>query len=194
MKLANQSDDSTYEDVIAMAAGRLERLAHTMLAQYPELKRWEQTSDVVQNASIRLHRSLERVRPDSMARFLGLVSTEIRRTLIDLARHHFGKQGYAANHHSDVVGADSAISNRSPGCGVAQPELLIDWTRFHEAIGQLPDEERQVFELVWYSGLSQIEISDVTGQSLRTVKRRWRSAKMMLYQSLGGVSPLSAQR
>ncbi len=189
LKLADQGNDSTYADVIVMAAGRLERLARRMLAQYPDLQRWEQTSDVVQNASIRLHRSLERVRPDSMARFLGLASTEIRRTLIDLARHHFGPEGFAANHQSDVQNAGGGAT----GSGATQPASLEDWTRFHEAIGQLPDEEREVFELVWYAGLEQTAISDVIGQSVRTVKRRWRSAKMTLYETLGGVSPLAAQ-
>lgn len=196
LKLAGEGTAERYDDVLSLASERLQRLAHRMLASFPELKRWEETDDVVQNACIRLHHSLMQVRPDSMARFIGLASTEIRRTLIDLARHHFGPHGQAANHGSNGFTLDEeGRVNRfdPPATSANEPDSLEGWTRFHEAIGRLPDEEREVFELTWFSGLEQHEIVDMTGLSVRTVKRRWRAAKLALYEMLEGVSPLTPQ-
>ena len=71
-----------------------------MFRNYPHLRRWEQTDDVFQTAALKLHRSLAEVKPESVRQFFGLAATQIRRTLIDLARHHYGPEGSAANQES----------------------------------------------------------------------------------------------
>ena len=150
-----------------------------MLKGYPRLGRWEQTDDVLQLALVRLHNSLADVQPESVEHFFSLAATQIRRTLIDLGRHHFGPLGQAANHHTDganksdsQVGAIAQHSN--------EPESLEEWTVFHEAVEQLPADEKGTFDLLWYEGLSQNEAADLLGVNVRTVKRRWRSAKLQL--------------
>src|SRR5688500_16433430 len=71
------------DELIRHACARLEELTRRMLRHYPRLRRWEQTADVLQNALLRLHRSLETVRPGSAGQFYGLAATHIRRELID---------------------------------------------------------------------------------------------------------------
>ena len=83
------------------ASDRLEALTRRMLRNFPRLRRWEQTGDVLQNAVLRLHRSLATIRPESARQFYGLAAAQIRRELIDLSRHHFGPEGAAAHHHTD---------------------------------------------------------------------------------------------
>ena len=56
-------------EVIGRSCERLRQLAHRMLKNYPRLRRWEQTDDVLQNAMIRLHRSLAEVKPESVAQY-----------------------------------------------------------------------------------------------------------------------------
>jgi RNA polymerase sigma-70 factor (ECF subfamily) len=51
----------------------------------------------------------------------------------------------------------------------------------------LPDEEREVVNLLFYGGLTQQEAARVLGVSLRTVKRRWQSARCRLYEKLNEV-------
>jgi len=176
-------------EVIRHASGRLEQLTRRMLRNYPRLRRWEQTGDVLQNALLRLHRALETVQPESVGQFYGLAATQIRRELIDLGRHHFGPQGAATRHDTDGareladLQADPAPSKR-PCTG--EPATLAEWTEFHDKIDELPDAERQVFHLLWYQGLSQREAAQVLGVTDRTIKNRWRSAKILLKSILDG--------
>src|SRR5262245_52885470 len=74
------------DELFRQVSARLERLARKMLRRFPEVARWEQTGDVLQNALPRLLRALEVVRPGSVREFFGLAAEQLRRTLIDLAR------------------------------------------------------------------------------------------------------------
>ena len=65
------------------ACARLRQLTCAMLKDYPRLKRWEETDDVFQNASLRLYRALGKVRPASVREFFRLAAVQIRRELID---------------------------------------------------------------------------------------------------------------
>jgi RNA polymerase sigma-70 factor, ECF subfamily len=56
----------------------------------------------------------------------------------------------------------------------------------HRALEILPEHERPVIELAYWSGLSQSEISDLLGIPLGTVKTRTRSALARLAQELDG--------
>ena len=56
------------------------------------------------------------------------------------------------------------------------PLKLAVWGEFHEAVQKLPDGEREVFELLWYQGLTQEEAAELLACDRSTVKRRWRSA------------------
>jgi RNA polymerase sigma factor (sigma-70 family) len=179
-------DEAARTQLLERAAQRLLKLTHRMLRNYPQLCRWEQTDDVFQNALLRLYRSLGDVRPDSVRAFFGLASTQIRRTLIDLARHHFGPEGSAGRHESAVAGLSSLGSPSDPRLagGDEPPETLEAWARFHEAVESLPDEERDAFSLTWYGEATQAEVAEMLGVTERTVRRRLFRARLLLHESL----------
>lgn len=58
------------------------------------------------------------------------------------------------------------------------------WTEFHEAVTRLASEHREVVDLLFYDGISQHEAADVLGVSIRTLKRRWQQAKLVLHEAL----------
>ena len=62
------------------------------------------------------------------------------------------------------------------------------WTawRVHRALGELPDNERQLIELAYWGGLSQSEIAQFLDVPLGTVKTRTRSALARLADLLEG--------
>ena len=59
-----------------------------------------------------------------------------------------------------------------------EPSRLAVWTEFHRQVADLPEEDREVFDLLWYQGLTQAEAAAVLGISERTVSRRWISARL----------------
>ena len=188
---ARGGEDDGYEELISISSARLLKLTRKMFRAYPRLRRWEQTDDVYQRAVWRLYRSLGEVRPDSPRSFLGLAATQIRRTLIELARHHFGPEGSAAHHHTDAgeVATPSRMASAKAEAPDGEPEALESWVRFHELVETLPSEEREVFALAWYSGLDQTEIAKLLEISVPTVKRRWRRARLLIHERADGQSP-----
>jgi RNA polymerase sigma factor (sigma-70 family) len=177
-------DPSARDSLIVLAEGRFLALAHAMLRRYPHVRRWEETDDVLQAALIRLHRSLADVQPEDVHHFDNLAATQIRRELIDLARSYQGPEGVGANHHTDGI---------DPGVRLAQvadgPETLGEWTAFHEAVDRLPEDERQIMDLLWYRGLSHAQAAEALGVATKTVQRRWASARLMIRDALHGEPP-----
>jgi RNA polymerase sigma factor (sigma-70 family) len=181
-------DETARGELLSLACERLTRLARKMLRAYPGVARWEQTDDVLQNAALRLCRALKDVTPESPRSFFNLAAVQIRRELIDLARHHYGPQGVGANHASRGAGSEDAPDGPldSPATESNEPGRLADWTEFHRQVEALPDEPREVFNLVWYQELTQAEAAAVLGVTERVVRWRWREAKLILHKALNG--------
>ena len=70
------------------------------------------------------------------------------------------------------------------------PEELAEqgWTslRVHRALEELPEREREVIALAYWSGLSQSEVAEFLGIPLGTVKTRTRTALQRLADILDG--------
>jgi RNA polymerase sigma-70 factor (ECF subfamily) len=166
-----EGDAAAGEALMQHACERLRRLTRKMLRGYPDLNRWEQTDDVLQNALLRLHRALAKVQPETVAGFFRLAAKLIRQELIDLGRHYLGPQGLGANHASSPDLVDVLRNVRAS-------------VSLHELAEGLAAEEREVVDLLFYQGMTEREAAAALGVSERTVKRRWRSARLALYQDL----------
>jgi RNA polymerase sigma factor (sigma-70 family) len=178
------------DDLIALAAERMRALAHRMLARSARVRRWEETDDVVQGALLRLHRALAAVAPSDAQHFLRLSALQVRRELIDLSRRH-GHAGSMAANHDTNAGADTSARQHvdlaaDTGTGT---EKLAEWTRFHEVVESLPGDQRELFEMVWYLGLSQDDIAAALDCSSRTVRRRWEETKRRFINAFAGGLP-----
>ncbi len=63
------------------------------------------------------------------------------------------------------------------------------YLRMLKAIDQLPDEEREAFELVRIQGLTQPEAAEVLGVSTRTVQRHLTHGLQSLGEMLQDLRP-----
>ena len=167
--------------LIARTCERLQHLTRRMLKGYPQVGRWEQTDDVLQNALLWLCRALEATPPGTVRHFYNLAALQVRRELLDLADRHAGPLGGGANHDTDHSG--SAVAGAADPAG--EPSSVEAWADFHRHVGALPADEREAFGLLWYGGLTQDETAGVLGVSARTVKRRWQAARLALAGALG---------
>jgi RNA polymerase sigma factor (sigma-70 family) len=182
-----RGDDSARSALLECACGRLSRLAHSMLKGFPRVQRWEQTDDVLQNALVRLRRALETTSPESARSFLNFAAVQIRRELIDLARHYEGPTGMPAHQDSQIMtnGSRESPMERMAAAETNDPERLEAWSKFHRCVESLNEQDREAFDLLWYQGLTQGEAAEVLGLSEKTVNRRWVAARMRLGMALG---------
>src|SRR5262249_18562388 len=138
-----------------------------MFQDFRRLHRYEDTDDVLQNALLRLLRALRDTPPESVPQFFRLAALQIRRELLDLARRYRSR-------NSPPVGEEE------PATTTLEPDHLARWTEFHEGAGRLPEEERAVFDLLWYQELPQAEAAALLEISVPTLKRRWLAARLQL--------------
>lgn len=99
---------------------------------------------------------------------------------------------YAENHDTNfardgsnggVFRVDEAADN---GDGLEEEIPLERWEAFHAAVEALPEENREVFKLVWYLGTDRETTAKTLGLSVRTVGRRWQEAREMVAEMLDG--------
>jgi RNA polymerase sigma-70 factor (ECF subfamily) len=172
-------DAAALDELIRRTAERLERLARKMLRGFPLVRGHEQTGDVLQNALVRLARSLRDVRPPSTASFFSLAAEQIRRELLDLARYY--------RRRSPV---DQLLPPEAPDPPVPNTAEDLDrWQSLHEAVERLPAELREVFGLTFYHDWTQDQIAELWGVSPRQVRRLWRDACLRLHEMLGEKLP-----
>jgi RNA polymerase sigma-70 factor (ECF subfamily) len=192
IELLRHGDRAARDALLAHAADRLGSLTQQMLADFPRLGRWVEADDVLQSALVRLLQALRSVTPPTVADFLRLATVQIRRELLDLARHYFGPEGEAAHRESALL-VGPADTNPPPAyelpASTHNPQRLACWADFHRKVEALPPEERAVFELLWYQELSQAEVAAILGVSVPTVKRRWLAARLHLRDALSGAGP-----
>jgi RNA polymerase sigma factor (sigma-70 family) len=167
--------------LIEYSCERLRALASRMLRRFPQVHRWEETDDVFCEAVTKLHRALASVQPEHSRHFYNLAATQLRRVLIDFARHYGGAEGLGAHHDT----AHSKLDENTPpkydsaDCR-DEPATLLEWTEFHELVESLPAEEREIVDLLWYQQLTQEQAAALLGVTARTVRRRWQDARYKL--------------
>lgn len=189
LNLMRAGDQQARQRLIELTCERLRLITRRMLRNSPKVHRWEETDDVLIEALTKLHRSLETTQPESVRGYYNLAATQIRRVLIDLARRYYGPLGPGANQETGGLGPGSVASSREPADAQGEPSDLLQWSEFHHQVETLPEEEREVFNLLWYGGLSQEEAMATLGISERTLRRRWQRARLRLVQAREGQGP-----
>jgi RNA polymerase sigma-70 factor (ECF subfamily) len=194
-----RNDPTARDELIALSCERMRVLARKMLNDYSRLRRFEQTDDVLQNAALRLLRSLADVPPTTAADFFGLAALKIRQELLDLIRHYFGRitRGVDARRIPDKSPAhaisghasdDSRVANIEVGDSTTGRERAEQWRELLEAVENLPEKERRIVDLLIFTGLSQADAAALLGVDVSTVKRCWRSARERLAKVLNVTS------
>lgn len=174
----SEGDSNARDALLARSRERIGLLAQRMFRTRKELRALDQTDDIISKAILRLHGSLLKVKPPNATAFFGLAARHIRWVLCDLIREHLG--GRQIFYVADLEEAEAESS---------EPSSLAQWSEFHQAIERLPEEHRQLFDLIFYQGLSQTEVALLLNLCTRTVMRRWQRARIELNDLLKGDPP-----
>jgi RNA polymerase sigma-70 factor (ECF subfamily) len=170
-------------ELLERAAGRLRLLCATFLYKsYPRLARPPvnlETDELLGGVVARLLTALRTTRPQTVRQFFALACQHMRWQLNDLARRLDEQPAVASIPEAGVAGPPlSSVSGLSP-----------DGRRMLGAIEGLPEEEREIFELVGIQGLTHAEVAGVVGVSEKTVQRRLNRARLLLAERLADLHP-----
>lgn len=182
-------DRTVREELMWYAHRRLKLLANRMFVRFPRLECVEEADDLLQEGMLRLWKSLDEVKPDTVAGFMGLAALHMRWSLRDLARKHFRR----SNGNSVKTEARRPLNEIQAGFSVEEqgnsPDDMMSWSEFHEAADTLPLPERTCFDLVYYHGLPKHEVAAVMSISTRQVARYWQSARREILKTMDGFWP-----
>jgi RNA polymerase sigma-70 factor (ECF subfamily) len=170
-------------ELLERAVGRLRLLCGTFLHKsYPRLTRPPmnlETDELLGGVVAGLLTALRTTRPPTVRRFFGLANQHIRWQLSALARRLDEQPAAAALAESGVAASpSSAASGLSP-----------DGRRMLAAIEGLPEDEREVFDLIGIQGLTHAEAAAVVGVSEKTIQRRLSEARLLLAERLADLRP-----
>lgn len=185
-----KGDDPPAEPVIraliARSVARLNVLCTAMLFQsYERLTRppTNLRPDELLSALVeRLLKAMKTVRPGNVRQFFAIVNQHMRWELNDLARR-LDEQTRAVSIQEDLVPAPETTGS------VLSTKAL----RMLQAIENLPEEEREVFDLIRIQGMSQPEAAGLIGVSPKTVQRRLNHALLLLADELDDLRPESSR-
>lgn len=182
-------EEGARNKLLEVTADRLYHLARKMFRDWPAVRPTTETGDLFQAAVVRLCRQLQDpAAVESPRHFFRLAAQAMRHVLTDLhrrSRHPAGRP-----RPFEGQGQDTSAEALDPSAASSlDPARVASWGEFHEQVGRLPEEEREVMDLLWYQGLSHEEAAAVLGVSMKTVQRRFRNAKVALYDALGGAPP-----
>jgi len=175
LTLLKKGNEKAKLELLEFSFKRFKKFASKMIKTYPLLRTKADTDDLLQNFLIRLTKAFINITPESSADFFKLVSVLMRNELIDMGRKLFGKDGDKKNFEQSTD--PTKLNAKGSGEG---PANLFEWVEFHESIDTLPELEKEVFQLIFYQGFSQDEVATLLNISVKTVFRRWTSAKLIL--------------
>jgi RNA polymerase sigma factor (sigma-70 family) len=168
--------------LLGRAVLRLQRLCATLLYRdYPRLTHPPlnlQTDELLSAVVERLIKALREARPRTVREFFALAGQHMRWELNDLARRLDNQPVAVDLRDGQLPAPASSDSGLSP-----------DGRRMLEAIDSLPEDEREVFDLVRIQGLTFTEAAELLGVAAKTVQRRLDRGLRLLTERLGDLGP-----
>jgi RNA polymerase sigma-70 factor (ECF subfamily) len=137
-----------------------------------------QADELLGAVAERLLKALREARPRTVRQLFALANQHMRWELNDLARRLDNQPAAGELVEGLVPSPLSSVSGLSP-----------DGLRMLQAIEELPEDEREVFDLVRIQGMSQVEAAEVLGVSSKTAQRRLNRALLILSEKLDDLRP-----
>lgn len=169
--------------------GDAQALAQLFEALYPELRRIARqrlarddrgtlldTTALVHECYLKFAKG-GRLQPADRAHFLAYSATAMRSIVVDFARARRAERRGGGVHAATL---DSAVADSLPG---GEDEVIA----VHDALGELAALDprlAQVVEMRYFGGMADAEIAEALDLGVRTVRRDWEKARLLLSAAL----------
>jgi RNA polymerase sigma factor (TIGR02999 family) len=160
------------------------KLDHAFSEYYPDLKRIAharitrtglqgslQTTALVHDCYVKLAAGGNRT-CENRLHFLAYASRTVRSIVLDIVRME----------HAQRRGGEKVLVTLDTAAGVAAPESLDVETvnSALDALAKIDPALARLVEMRFFGGMTETEIAEVLGVSLRTVQREWNVARALL--------------
>ena len=171
LRAVQGGDPDAVDRLMPLVYDALRQLARRALAREHQPATLVAT-DLVHEAYLKLVGSP--INATDRAHFLAIAARAMRQVLIEHARKRNADKRGGTDHES--VTLTDGVEARS----FDTDELLA----LDTALDTLSPRQRQVVELRFFAGLAEVEIAEVSGVSVRTVRREWVQARAWLYKAM----------
>lgn len=110
------------------------------------------------------------------AHFLAVASIAMRHVLVDRAKAHAALKRGGERRRITLDDAHIAVDD--------QPEALLQLDEAMNRLAQLQPRLARVVECRFFGGLTEEEVAEALGVTVRTVQRDWAKARMLLQREL----------
>src|SRR5262249_12036707 len=152
---SDEPAEPVVRELLSKAVNRLHLLCCTLLSRsYPRLARPPlnlQPDEMLSAVVERLLKALRQTRPKTMRQFFALASKHMHWELNDLARRLDNRRPALALRESSLPAPEPSSSS----------QLSLNARRMLDAIENLPEEEREVFDLLRIQGMTQAEAAEL---------------------------------
>jgi RNA polymerase sigma factor (TIGR02999 family) len=181
--------EQTLSHLVARArAGDSAAAAELTTAVYPQLRQLArryllaerkdhtlQTTELIHEAWLRLFGSTDLAVQDRN-HLMALMATQMRRALVDYARHRNATKGPGGAIHVTLASSEDV--------GIRADEDVLAIDEALTALEAVDARASKVVELRFFAGMLEAEAADALGISLSTLKRDWAFARAWLYGHL----------
>jgi RNA polymerase sigma-70 factor (ECF subfamily) len=190
---ARAGDGATLGRLLELYRRYLTLLARVQIGQ--RLQGKVDPSDLVQETFLDAHRNFPNFRGTSETQLVRWLRQILAAKLADLLRRYLGAQGRDVRLEREIADAldrSSVLLDRglmaaqsSPSQQASRREQAV---LLADALGELPDDYREVIVLRHLEGLKFHEVAERMGRSLDSVEKLWLRALARLRQLLGGLA------
>ena len=169
--------------VLKLAYDRYSRPLYSMA--YKVLRNERECEEAVQDTFVSLWKKGHTV-DLSKGKLFSWLAAVVRNRCIDRVRAH-------GRRIRGPLQQDEDRPQREPSTDETAADLVYSKeraARIREALAEVPDNQREVIELAFFSGMSHTEIAEKVGESLGTVKSRIRYGLSKLRAALSGKEEL----
>ena len=190
LEQAREGDAAAAGSLLEMYRRYLTLLARVEIGQ--RLQGKVDPADLVQDTFLDAHRNLERFRGTTEAELVCWLRQILAGNLANLLRRYLGTRGRDVRLEREVLQAidrSSVLLDRgliadqsSPSQQAARREQAV---LLADALGELPDDYREVIVLRHLDGLTFPEVAGRMGRSVGAVEKLWMRALAQLRQIMG---------
>lgn len=175
LKSAAQGDRGAVAQLFENLYPELRRIARQRLNRGSREGHLETTA-LVHECYLRFS-AAERIHPEDREHFLAYAATVMRSIVVDFARLRTTQRaGGNAVHVTLDTGIDGHVN-------AGGDEIL----KVHEALGEIAALDNRlvrVVEMRYFAGMTEVEIAQALGIAVRTVRRDWEKARLLLAEAM----------